>query len=312
MDASILEALSTASASTVVSFTLESTPITLFASLDVKNGGLQWLQESREDGAILRHVHTKKWLIPMLNDRPRNKCYADAIRQSFRPTGGVSGEAARAALDVGTGSGLLAMLVAKRFEEVRRVVTLPTQPPFLHLVFARRRPQAAADPDHHQVLSVEMSEPMATLARRIIECNGLHGRIKVSALHSTLLPPPSPPDPPYAICTSELLDYQLVGEGIIPTLRDLHSRRVLSKDTVVVPSGARIHARVLSQASGFKKYCDPPTSYGGGLKLPPRDPNSSPPVVPFQPTRLPQGSYLTPAFDAIDFAFDDYETFPAR
>eukprot|EP00518_Triparma_eleuthera_P017139 CAMPEP_0197551316 /NCGR_PEP_ID=MMETSP1320-20131121/4627_1 /TAXON_ID=91990 /ORGANISM="Bolidomonas sp., Strain RCC2347" /LENGTH=64 /DNA_ID=CAMNT_0043111797 /DNA_START=250 /DNA_END=441 /DNA_ORIENTATION=+ len=64
MDANVVEAISTASASTVVSFTLESTPITLFASLDSDNGGLRWLQDTRADGAILRHVHTKKWLVP--------------------------------------------------------------------------------------------------------------------------------------------------------------------------------------------------------------------------------------------------------
>ena len=290
MDANVVEAISTASASTVVSFTLESNPITLFASLDSDNGGLRWLQDTRADGAILRHVHTKKWLVPMLNDAARNECYAEAIRRSFRPTQAGDGRRTFAALDVGTGTGLLAMLVASRFEEVAADPSPLDGPP--------------------QVLSVEMEEPMAELARRIIECNGLQQRIKVTALHSTSLPSPPPNAAAYSICTSELLDYQLVGEGIIPTLRDLHSRGVLSPSAAVVPSSARIHARVLSSTTGFKDYCDSPSAYGG-LKLPPDDQDSSPPIVAFQPTLLPESSYLTPAFSTLDFSFTSSSAFPS-
>ena len=123
MSSPVLQAISNASASDIVTFEIHDNPdgtssasqgMTLYASLDTSSGGLRWLQETRDGGALLRHLHTKKWLVPMLNDSTRNKMYANAIKELFRPTKGGA-----LALDVGTGSGLLAMLVARRFDDAR-------------------------------------------------------------------------------------------------------------------------------------------------------------------------------------------------
>lgn len=152
---------------------------------------------------------------------------------------------------------------------------------------------------------------MASLASQIIKCNDLDTRIKVSALHSTSLPPPSPQAPPYSICTSELLDYQLLGEGILPTLNDLHARRILGPSTAVVPSSAVVRFRVLSKSSGFTSHSDTPSTYAG-IKLPPDDLDSSPPIIPYQPYMLPPEAYLTPACTSFGFDFTNPTPAPSQ
>ncbi|GMH82913.1 hypothetical protein TrVE_jg2165 [Triparma verrucosa] len=217
MNAEMLAAVNAATSSDVLTFCIEDFEITLYPSLDRESGGLRWLQDTTENAAIRRHLATKRWLIPMLLDTPRNTLYAKAISQAVAKFRGDS----TTSLDIGTGTGLLAMLTAK------------------------------AD-NNFRVMSLEMSSPMANLASSIVSSNDLSDRVEIKPIHSATVQPDSMPSVP-SLCTSELLDYQLIGEGIIPTLRDLFQRSVITKDTVVVPSNGQIYARLLS-FEGVRRY----------------------------------------------------------
>ena len=105
----MLAAVNAATSSDVLTFCIDDFEITLYPSLDRESGGLRWLQDTTENAAIRRHLATKRWLIPMLLDTPRNKLYAKAISQAVAKSRGDS----TTSLDIGTGTGLLAMIAAK-------------------------------------------------------------------------------------------------------------------------------------------------------------------------------------------------------
>ena len=54
----------------------------LTATLDHENGGIRWNDISQSDDAIARHLRTKIWLVPMLNDEHRNVLYEKAIQEA--------------------------------------------------------------------------------------------------------------------------------------------------------------------------------------------------------------------------------------
>mmetsp|Transcript_3463 Transcript_3463/g.7014 ORF Transcript_3463/g.7014 Transcript_3463/m.7014 type:complete len:164 (-) Transcript_3463:78-569(-) len=152
--ASLQDAMASASSSDVISFNHQNTAFTLIASLDANNGGLKFENDSSEDAEIHRHLQTKKWISPMLNDRSRNEFYKLGIRRAVESLTQRSGsDAAINVLDIGTGTGLLAMLSAQASTKVK-------------------------------VESVEMSSPMAKLAERIVEGCGLSERISIRNIHS--------------------------------------------------------------------------------------------------------------------------------
>lgn len=230
-----------------------NTEIVLVACLDTVNGGVVWqnaaLSHSNEadeddDVGIARHLRTKRWALPMLNDRRRNELYSHAIRKACRQT--VSkrnvpgGDDTIRILDIGTGTGLLAMMGAH---------------------FTKG---AINEHDNEtmkvRVTGVEMASSMARLARMTVHANGLSDTVTVVEDHSM--------DPNFVlddarftdsspelassngvesvgakadICTSELLESGLLGEGVLPSLRDAW-RRHLKPDAVVVPQRARVMA----------------------------------------------------------------------
>ena len=228
-----------------------NTEIVLVACLDKENGGVMWQNaalahgtDEEDDVGIARHLRTKRWALPMLNDHRRNELYSEAIRAACRQTvtkrSGHDGDDTVRILDIGTGTGLLAMMGAK---------------------FAL---DAISEIDNGgmevNVTSVEMAGAMARLARMTIDSNELSDTIAVVEEHSM--------DPSFVlddarfvdsspklassngdesmgakadICTSELLESGLLGEGVLPSLRDAW-RRHLKPDAIVVPRRARVIA----------------------------------------------------------------------
>ena len=221
----------------------EKREIVLVAALDKTNGGVSWQDAeaapstSRSPGSqdigIQRHIRTKSWMYPMLNDNHRNFLYAKSIEnachsavQNLRK----SNEETLKVLDIGSGTGLLAMLAAKFVQ------------------------QAGIS---SEVTSIEMASAMARLARKVIKSNGLDENIDLIEGHSC-----NKEFNPFAknfkamLCTSELLETGLLGEGIIPAMRDAWDRH-LDEHAIVVPQRARVYAQVVEGRSLISDYCGP-------------------------------------------------------
>ena len=229
--------------------------IVLVACLDAENGGIIWkdaaststsstaTDDHDDDVGIIRHLRTKRWALPMLNDHRRNDMYNTAIRSACRQkvaeknnqkandaSSSNDNETFIRILDIGSGSGLLAMMGAKHTldaineeeEEEEGKVGKPN-----NLI------------DNVRVTSVEMASAMARLARMTIKANDLNDNIKVVENHS--MHEYFSLDQKADICTSELLESGLLGEGVLPSIRDAWSRH-LKDDAVVIPRRARVFA----------------------------------------------------------------------
>jgi protein arginine N-methyltransferase 7 len=218
--------------------------IVLVACLDSENGGIIWKDAAAatttstaaddDDVGIVRHLRTKRWALPMLNDHRRNDMYNNAIRSACRQkvaeknseddnTASNDDKVIRI-LDIGSGSGLLAMMGAK------------------YALDAIKEDQEEGKQNNVtdvRVTSVEMASAMARLARMTIQANDLDDIIQVVENHSMdekfLL------DEKADICTSELLESGLLAEGVLPSIRDAWSRH-LNDDAVVIPRRARVFA----------------------------------------------------------------------
>ncbi|NJO13958.1 MAG: methyltransferase [Rhizobiales bacterium] len=123
--------------------------------------------------------------IRMLRDRLRNGAYRDAIER-FAP--------GRTVLDIGTGSGLLAMMAA-RAGAVR-------------------------------VFACEVNAMLAASARSVIAANGLADCITVLDCHSTALDRMRDLDGGVELVMSEVFSHDLIGEGVLGSLA--HAREHLA------------------------------------------------------------------------------------
>eukprot|EP00980_Cylindrotheca_fusiformis_P031498 scaffold26465_cov176-Cylindrotheca_fusiformis.AAC.1 len=190
----------------------------------------------------------------MLNDHVRNRLYDQAIQKaseqlhrstitSTTTTTTITG------LDIGSGTGLLAMLSAKylNFASNNSTTTATT---------------TAAAAAAASVTSLEMSSAMAQLAQRTISCNSHHfpaqqqqpqpSSIRILESHSCEMDPlPIKAN----FCTSELLESGLLAEGWLPTMRDAWERH-LDSDAIVVPQRARVYAQIV-QGDCLSNYWGP-------------------------------------------------------
>ncbi|GAQ84710.1 Arginine N-methyltransferase [Klebsormidium nitens] len=175
--------------------------------------------------------------LDMLNDGARNRAYAEAIAKVVQPGDLV--------LDIGTGTGLLSMLAA---QALRKKSTLLPSPPLLNPdlnpeLVAHTKPDNPACP---QVLTCESFPPMAQLAETVIQANGMKDDIRVFNKRSDELTVGDGGELPRQadVLVSEILDSELLGEGLLPTLRDAWARR-LRPSARTVPRRARVYAQLV-------------------------------------------------------------------
>jgi hypothetical protein len=176
----------------------------------------------------------------MLNDHRRNAAYEEAIDAACRhividsfqdddnatkkddeDDDSTSLQRIRC-LDIGAGTGLLAMMVARSLQK-----HLSSQARSVH-----------KDNVSIHITSMEMSSAMARIAKKTIQDNGMQDVITVVEGHSCQLAPPASAH----LCVSELLDSGLLGEGMLPAVRDAWQRHVVTERDAVVMVPQRVRA----------------------------------------------------------------------
>lgn len=158
------------------------------------------------DAALLRQV--PMWHVAMLNDQRRNDAFDEAIQRAVRPGAHV--------LDIGSGSGLLAMMAARA---------------------------GAA-----QVTACESVGIFADSANEIIKNNCLDDIINIVHKHSSALTLGCDIDRPADILVAEIVDCGLLSEGVLETIADARSRLLVPGGTII-PRSAVIYAMPVESAA---------------------------------------------------------------
>jgi len=140
-----------------------------------------------------------EWHFSMLADVKRNGAYEKAINKVITPDSTV--------LDIGTGSGLLAMMAAR------------------------------AGAKH--VTACEACRSIANSAKKIVSQNGLDEKIKVINKSSKSLKLGEDMDSRANVLVSEILDTGLLGEHVLPTYR--HAiEHLVTDNAIIIPASAKI------------------------------------------------------------------------
>ncbi len=147
---------------------------------------------------LLAHL-VPAWHVPMMNDGARNEAYFAALRAAVGPTTRV--------LEIGTGSGLLAMMAAS-------------------LGAAR-------------VTSCEAEPLIAATAEQVIAANGLAQAIAVVAKRSDQLSVGAELPERADLLVTETFSSELLGENAIASIEDA-KRRLLAPGARVIPAAAGI------------------------------------------------------------------------
>jgi protein arginine N-methyltransferase 7 len=195
------------------------------------------------------------WHFPMMADRPRNAAYAAALARAAP---------GRRVLDIGSGSGLLAMLAARAGAAV--------------------------------VDSCEAVTPIAETARGIVSANGLGGQVRVHAKHSSQLQVGEDLAERAEVLVTETFASGLLSEAVLPTLE--HARRhLLTPDAQIIPRAAQAFGYLIG-GEAIEAHLCAPVYEGldlGGFEV------FAPPRVGLHLDRLPH-QVLSDAFEI--FAFD--------
>lgn len=159
---------------------------------------------AQEQLKALSNDKIHSWHLEMLADKARNQAYDEALKKAVGQGDSV--------LDIGTGSGLLAMMAAR----------------------------AGAS----KVYGCEMMPELAEAAKKVVTANGFMGTISVLPQKSTALSVGNEIPEKVDVLVSEILDAGLLGEGVLPTHR--HAvRNLLKPGGKVIPQGATVYAMLI-------------------------------------------------------------------
>lgn len=145
-----------------------------------------------------------RWHFAMLNDEERNRAYERALNRMVTPDSFV--------LDIGSGSGLLAMMAARS--------------------------------SARSVVSCEMNRTIAELAKETVHLNGYSDRIKIINKNSTDIKVGIDMPERANLLVTEIVDCGFVGEGIIPYIM-YAKEHLLTEDARIIPRAASVHAMIV-------------------------------------------------------------------
>ncbi|MCW3846652.1 50S ribosomal protein L11 methyltransferase [Sphingomonas sp. LB-2] len=161
-------------------------------------------------------VYSWHFLIP--RDRARNDAYEMALLRAIRPGCKV--------LEIGAGTGLLAMMAARAGAEV---------------------------------VTCEADPAIASAARDVVATNGYADRVRVLGMHSTAIDPERDMGGPADILVSEIVSNDLLSEGVLAAHEDAMPR-LIKPGAAIIPARGAIRVALaadtkrsprLDNASGF-------------------------------------------------------------
>lgn len=156
--------------------------------------------------------YTSAWHLPMLADDARNQAYQKAIQQIVK--------AGDIVLDIGTGSGLLAMMSVE------------------------------AGAEH--VYACESNPILADLANKVIAQNGMDHAITIIPKHSSKMSVGIDMPVHADVLVTEIFDNALVGEGVLPSINHAWSH-LLKSNARIIPHSATLKA-VLASAPTMNRF----------------------------------------------------------
>ncbi|KAL6606449.1 hypothetical protein ACP70R_042102 [Stipagrostis hirtigluma subsp. patula] len=159
--------------------------------------------------------------LDMLNDAARNRAYRRAIDAT------VTDPSSRV-LDIGAGTGLLSMMAARALAAVGGEGT-------------------------GSVTACESYLPMGKMMRRVLRANGMEQKVKVLHKRSDEVEVGVELASPADILVSEILDSELLGEGLIPTLQHAHDN-LLVKNPKTVPYRATTYGQLVESTFLWKMH----------------------------------------------------------
>ncbi|WP_162917426.1 50S ribosomal protein L11 methyltransferase [Dongia deserti] len=164
--------------------------------------------DSPETAAIRDRIYRAlipNWHYSMMNDQVRNAAFLRAFR--------AVGIAGKHVLEIGTGAGLLAMMLA------------------------RENPAS--------LVSCEASPVLFDMANRVIGENGLAGAVRTINKPSSALQVGVDLAQRVDVVVAEIVDSVLVGEGILPSVRDARAR-LLQSGGRIIPCAMTLYAAPFS------------------------------------------------------------------
>ena len=213
---------------------------------------------------VLQH-----WHFAMVRDAPRNDAYAHAITRAANamarnlpadqrpPSGGLG------AIDMGSGSGLLALMLAKAMKRAHAAGGRPSGGP----------PQSPAG---GHVLGVEIVAGVADLGNRVIAHNGCDDacsiiRAEGHAIMAQTAQRPLAERPRAPLLVAELMDSGGLGEGLLPLAHDAVTSGLISQTAQLLPCRLRVWAFVaeLRGCGTALDACELAPAYLGGVCLEP-------------------------------------------
>ncbi|PKA60675.1 Protein arginine N-methyltransferase 7 [Apostasia shenzhenica] len=170
------------------------------------SGESEWIvideegDEESDAAAVPRFLLASTSYLDMLNDSRRNHAFRLAIEKIVTGPCHV--------LDIGAGTGLLSMMAAR----------------------AMMKSRAGGD---GSISACESYLPMVKLMRRVLRANGMEGMVKLFHKRSDELQVGVDLNAPADVLVSEILDSELLGEGLIPTLQHAHDMLLIDKPKTV-------------------------------------------------------------------------------
>eukprot|EP01038_Epipyxis_sp_PR26KG_P005693 gene5693-7859_t len=197
--------------------------IVLSAIISPNSGEIVWVNKNKD--FMMKKTVGMSQMTSMLHDEDRNNLYNKAIEVLIKNFVQVM-ERAPVMLDIGTGTGLLAMMCAENGADF--------------------------------VIGIEMFDEMASIAQQVINANDYDEQIMIINARSTEVESlPVEPD----MLVSELIDSSLLGESCIPTHTDAINRLLssttlnqISVENLIIPHSATNFATLIESFEIFNMH----------------------------------------------------------
>ncbi|XP_065857883.1 protein arginine N-methyltransferase 1.6 [Euphorbia lathyris] len=203
----------------------------LHLKLDPLTGNSEWViirehdteEEEETVGNSNKNLLATTTYLDMLNDSTRNRAFRDAIEKTITKPCHV--------LDIGAGTGLLSMMAARAMSA-----------------------GDSSNPNSNGIVTAcESYLPMVKLMRKVLHLNGMGRNINLINKRSDELRVGVDISSRAEVLVSEILDSELLGEGLIPSLQNAHDM-LLVENPVTVPYKATIYAQLVESKFLWKLH----------------------------------------------------------